>query len=235
MEWLYTWLDHSSIPALTAFILGLLTALSPCPLATNVVAIGYISKQVEDKRQVFRNGLLYTLGRIIAYTLLGIVLIWLIRQGSGRFGLQHFIAEWGQIVIGPLLLLIGLLMLFGIRLPLSGLGFNAKGEQIARKGSWGALLLGVLFALAFCPSSGIFYFGMLIPLSASTSGGMLLPVVFAIATALPVLVVAWVLAFSVRKIGVVYGKMQMLQRWMNRMVGLLFVLIGIYYCIIIFF
>ena len=103
------------------------------------------------------------------------------------------------------------------------------------RGGWGALLLGVLFALAFCPTSGVFYFGMLIPISASAEAGYLLPVLFAIATALPVLVVARILAFGARRIGLFYGRMQTLQRWMNRIVGGLFVIIGIYYCVIMYF
>ena len=95
-------------------------------------------------------------------------------------------------------------------------------------------MLGVLFALAFCPTSGVFYFGMLIPMSASTTMGYLLPILFAIATALPVLVVAWILAFSAGQIGVVYGKMQTIQKWLNRAVGVLFIAIGIYYCLTIY-
>lgn len=95
-------------------------------------------------------------------------------------------------------------------------------------------MLGLLFALAFCPTSGVFYFGMLIPMSASVSMGYLLPILFAIATALPVLVVAWILAFSAGQIGAVYGKMQTIQKWLNRVVGVLFIVIGIYYCLTIY-
>ena len=120
-------------------------------------------------------------------------------------------------------------MLFGSKLNLPSFGFKGNGEGLAKKGSWGALLLGLLFALAFCPSSAIFYFGMLIPLSATTTGGWLLPIVFAIATALPVLVIAWVLAFSSNSIGRFYGKMNVIQKWLNWIVGGLFIVIGIYY------
>ena len=102
-------------------------------------------------------------------------------------------------------------------------------KGLSGKGGWGALIIGVLFALAFCPTSGVFYFGMLIPMSATVTAGYLLPVVFAIATAIPVLVVAWILAFSVQQLGSFYGKMQKVQKWMNRIVGVLFIVIGIYY------
>ena len=115
-------------------------------------------------------------------------------------------------------------------------GFSSSNsEKLAGKGSLGALLLGVLFAMAFCPSSGIFYFGMLIPMSVTATVGWLLPVLFAVATALPVLVVAWILAFSVEKVGEVYGKIQTIQKWLNIVVGTLFVIVGIYYCYTMYF
>lgn len=229
MDGLQTLLDNSSTPVLTAFLLGLLTALSPCPLATNIAAISFIGKEMEDRKRVFRNGLLYTLGRILAYTLLGFVLILILNEGSSMFGIQKTIGTWGERVLGTALLVIGLFMLFGDRLNLPQFGFKGNAEGLARKGGWGALLIGILFALAFCPTSGVFYFGMLIPLSATTTAGYLLPAVFAIATALPVLVVAWILAFSVQQMGCFYGRMRTVQRWMNLFVGVLFIGIGIYY------
>lgn len=235
MEWLQSLLESSTTPALTAFLLGLLTALSPCPLATNIAAIGFIGKEITDRRQIFRKGLFYTLGRTLSYTLLGIVLILILKEGSSMFGIQKTIGKWGELILGPLLIVIGVFMLLGDRLKLPSFGFRGNGEQLARKGSWGALLLGVLFALAFCPTSGVFYFGMLIPMSASSTAGYLLPVLFAIATALPVLVVAWILAFSVQHIGQFYGRMQAVQKWLNRIVGGIFVIIGIYYCMTMYF
>lgn len=235
MEWLQTLLDNSTVPALTAFLLGLLTAISPCPLATNIAAVGFISKDIADRRRIFFNGLLYALGRVVAYTILGIVLISILKEGASVFGIQKAISKWGELLLGPLLLLIGLFMLFVDRINLPKFGFGGNGEGIAKRGGWGAFLLGVLFAMAFCPSSGIFYFGMLIPMSVTATVGWMLPMLFAVATALPVLVVAWMLAFSVGKVGEFYGKMQTIQKWLNIVVGVLFVIIGIYYCIIMYF
>ncbi len=234
MEWLQTLLDNSTTPALTALLLGLLTAVSPCPLATNIAAIGFIGKDIENRRRIFLNGLLYTLGRVIAYTLLGIVLILILKEGSSLFGIQKFIGKYGELVLGPALLLIGLVILFGGKLKLPSFGFKGNGEGLARKGGCGAFLLGMLFAMAFCPTSGVFYFGMLIPMSATTAAGYLLPVLFAVATALPVLTVAWILAFSVQHIGSFYGKMQNVQKWLNRIVGGVFTIIGIYYCVMMY-
>lgn len=234
MDWLQTWLDNSSTPVLTAFLLGLLTALSPCPLATHIAAIGFIGKDIEDRKRIFLNGLLYTLGRVLSYTLLGVILIVVLKGGASMFGIQQTVGVWGEFVLGPLLVAIGLFMLFADRLNLPKFGFNGNAEGLVKKGGWGALLIGILFALAFCPTSGVFYFGMLIPLSATVPAGYLLPVVFAVATSLPVLVVAWVLAFSVQQIGRLYGRMQVLQRWMNLLVGGVFILTGIYYCWMIY-
>ena len=126
MEWLQSLLDSSTTPAVTAFLLGLLTALSPCPLATNIAAIGYIGKHIESRKGVFVQGLLYTLGRTIAYTLLGVVLIALLRSGASVFGIQKFIATYGELILPPALLLIGLFMLFGNRLNLPSFGFGGK-------------------------------------------------------------------------------------------------------------
>lgn len=230
MDWLQTLLDNSSTPVLTAFLLGLLTALSPCPLATNIAAIGFIGKNIENKKQIFINGLLYTLGRVLSYTILGIMLILILKKGSSMFGVQKTIGVWGELIIGPLLLIIGIFMLWGNKLNLPKFGFSGNPEGLAKKGSWGALLIGILFALAFCPTSGVFYFGMLIPMSATSAAGYLLPVIFAVATAIPVLAVAWILAFSVQQISSFYGTMQKVQKWMNIAVGVIFIIIGIYYC-----
>lgn len=234
MEWLQAIVENSGMPILTAFALGLLTALSPCPLATNIAAIGFIGRNIGNRRRIFVNGLLYVFGRIVAYTVLGVVLIGILREGATIFGVQKYIARYGEMILGPALLVIGIFMLVGHRLSLPSFGFGGNGEGLAKHGGWGAFLLGVLFALAFCPSSGVFYFGMLIPMSAAATAGWLLPVVFAVATALPVLVIAWILAFSAQRIGAVYGCMQTVQKWLNTGIGVLFAVVGIYYCITLF-
>ena len=156
METLQNLLDSSTVPALTALLLGLLTAISPCPLATNIAAMGYLAREVGNRRRIFVNGLLYTAGRILAYTLLGAACIALLRSGGSTFAVQRFIGGWTELLVGALLLLTGLFMLFGDRLRLSGFGFTRSGERLKGRGGTGALLLGALFALAFCPTSGCF-------------------------------------------------------------------------------
>lgn len=238
MEFLQTLLDNSTIPVITAFLLGLLTALSPCPLATNITAIGFISKDIQSRHRIFWNGILYTCGRIITYMAIGLILIPILREGASIFAIQKAIGKYGEMVIAPALIMVGLFLLWGGKLNLPTFGFKgnnqANSQNLKSKGSWGALLLGVLFSLAFCPSSGIFYFGMLIPMAAAETGGLLLPVVFALATGLPVMVVAWILAYSVAGLGRFYQRMQIFQRWINIIIGLLFIAVGIYYATILY-
>ena len=229
MDILHTWLEGSDVPVLTAFILGLLTAVSPCPLATNITAIGFISKDIESRNRTFLYGLLYTFGRIVAYSLLGALLIYMLRRGLDTFDLQSEVSQWGEMLLSPILIVMGLLMLFGDKLPLSSFGINASQKSERLRGAWGSLLLGILFAMAFCPTSGLFYFGMLIPMSASATEGYALPAVYALAMGLPVVAVAWIIAYSVSNIAGFYQKMQVFQKWFNRMVAVLFIIVGIYY------
>ena len=232
MDFLQNLLDNSNIPVITAFLLGLLTAISPCPLATNITAIGFISKDIGNRNKIFLGGLLYTLGRVVAYTVLGIILISILKEGSSMFSLQKGISKYGEILIAPVLIFVGVFMLFGDRLNLPKFGFSGTGKAEKLKGHLGSLLLGVLFALAFCPTSGLFYFGMLIPMSAAEPGGYLLPIVYAVATGLPVILVAWILAYSVAGIGKFYNRIQVFQKWFNRVVAVLFIAVGIYYAYI---
>lgn len=229
-------LSGTTAPVLTALLLGLLTAISPCPLATNITAVSYIGSDVANRKQVFRKGLAYTLGRTMSYTVLGIVLILILKAGASFFHLQKFLSEYGEKVLGPLLIVFGVFFLFADKINFGGSrGTSERDERLARGGIWGAFLLGILFALAFCPTSAVFYFGMLIPMSASTAGGVLLPVVFALATALPVIAVAWLIAFGIGKVGGFYGRMKAVQKWVSWIAGSIFIIIGIYYTITFLF
>lgn len=229
MDFLQNILDSSNIPVVTAFVLGLLTAVSPCPLATNITAIGYIGRDIESKRRIFWNGILYTVGRIIAYSLLGAILIYVLHKGEDMFFIQKGVSKWGEMLIAPVMMLIGLFMLFGDRLSMPKFGFSGNVDSGKMRGAWGSVLLGMLFAMAFCPTSGVLYFGMLIPMSAHTTAGYFLPVIFAFATGLPVILVAWLLAYSVAEIGTFYKRMKVFQKWFNMIVAILFILVGLYY------
>lgn len=229
MDWLYTLLDSSTLPPLTAIILGLLTALSPCPLVTNITAVAYLGRELQNRRKTFILGLLYVLGRVLAYSVLGAVLIFVIRRSEDTFGIQDMVSSLGEMLLGPMLIVIGLFMLFGHLLHLPKFGFSGIASGWWTTGYLGSLILGVLFAMAFCPTSGLLYFGMLIPMSAAEAGGYFLPVIYAISTGIPVILVAWVLAFSVSSIGKLQSHIQVIQKWLNIVVACLFVLVGIYY------
>jgi sulfite exporter TauE/SafE len=212
-------------------LLGLLTAISPCPLATNITAIGYISKEVDSRRVVFLNGIIYTLGRAISYTLLAFILF----LGADQFKISGWFQQYGEKIMGPLLILIGILMLDIISIHFPGFSrlknrFQKKGV----KGYWDVLLLGIIFALAFCPFSGVLYFGMLIPLTITSASGLYLPVVFAIATGIPVIIFAWLLAYTVSGVGRLYNRVKSFEVWFRRFISIVFIGVGIYYVIIIY-
>lgn len=226
MEVLQNFLETSQFPILTAFILGLMTAISPCPLATNITAIGFISKDIVSQRKVFINGLVYTLGRAISYTTIGLLFFF----GASQFEFAGFFQEWGEKLLGPLLIIIGLFMLGVLKLKIPGIGsLTEKMENKSNSGFWGVLLLGVVFALAFCPYSGVLYFGMLMPMTISSAGGLYLPLFFAIATGIPVIIFAWLIAFSVGSIGNVYNKLKTFELWFRRIIAVLFIVVGAYY------
>ncbi len=222
MEYLQHLLESSTAPFWTAIILGLMTAISPCPLATNITAIGFISKDIENKRKIFINGLLYTLGRAVSYTSLGIALYF----GASKFHVARFFQIYGERILGPLLIIIGILMLDIIKIKFPAFSkLSDKFSSNAKKGSgWGVLMLGIIFALAFCPYSGVLYFGMLIPMSITSPSGLYLLFIFAIATGLPVIIISWLLAYSVSSIGGFYNKLKIFEKWFRIIIAVLFIL-----------
>lgn len=230
MEWLQQLADSSNIPLLTAFILGLMTAISPCPLATNITATAYLSKDISDKRRVLFNGVFYTLGRMFSYTALGTVFYF----GASRFRVAQWLQDIGGVWLGVALVIFGVLMLDMVKINFPGFSKLTQkfGNKEGKKTYLDAFLLGVLFALAFCPYSGVLYFGGLIPLTIASPSGLLLPPVFAIATGLPVMVIAWLLAYSIGSIGKFYNRMQVFQKWFKRIIAAVFIIVGFYYIII---
>ncbi|MDD2965708.1 MAG: aromatic aminobenezylarsenical efflux permease ArsG family transporter [Bacteroidales bacterium] len=230
MDFLQTWLDNTEWPVLSAFLLGLMTAVSPCPLATNITAIGFIGRDIENRRKVFYNGLLYTLGRAISYTALGLVFYF----GASMFKVASLFQGWGEKLLGPLLIVIGLFMLDVIRINFGSLsGLSEKiGNKSKRIGFMGPLLLGLVFALAFCPYSGVLYFGMLIPMTIASPSGLWLPLVFALATGLPVIAFAWLIAFAVGGVGTLYNRIKVFEVWSRRVIAILFMLTGVYLIVV---
>ena len=231
-EFLSNIVSNSSLPVVTAFALGLMTAISPCPLATNITAIGFISKDVVDRKKVFISGLVYTLGRVISYTVLALIIF----IGADQFSVSGWFQQYGEKIIGPLLLIIGLFMLDVVRINFPGVGgFTKRYQEKGTKSYLDALMLGIVFALAFCPYSGVLYFGMLIPMTITSVSGLYLPVVFAIATGIPVIIFAWLLAYTISGVGGLYNGLKIFEKWFRRIVALIFIVVGIYYIILVYF
>jgi len=227
MDFINILIDNYNIPLLTAFLLGILTSISPCPLATNITAIAYISKEIKTIKNTLLNGLFYTLGRGISYTILAT----LIYFGLSSFQISSIFQGWGEKVLGPVLIVISLIM-FGVIKINSG-SRNNKTEKLkewlSNKGYMGSLLLGVLFALAFCPYSGVLFFGALIPLVLRSHESLLLPPLFALGTGLPVIVFSFLIAFSMRKVSQAFQIVQKVEKVMRYIVATIFLCTGIYY------
>ncbi|MFO7923060.1 MAG: aromatic aminobenezylarsenical efflux permease ArsG family transporter [Bacteroidales bacterium] len=232
MDILSQWLQDSQLPLLSALLLGLMTAISPCPLATNITAVGFISKDIKSRRKVFYNGVVYTLGRSLTYVGIGLLLI----VGVGQMQLSTVLAVYGERIIGPLLLVIGIFMLGVINIPFPGIGFISEKVEDNHKNSFlGVLLMGIVFALAFCPYSGVLYFGALIPMSIGSGQGIPMLLLFALATGLPVIILSWMLAFTVNKVGTFYNRVKSFEKWFRKFIAILFILVGTYYIITVYF
>ncbi|APY11349.1 cytochrome C biogenesis protein [Seonamhaeicola sp. S2-3] len=227
MEVLKSLLEQYNIPILSAFILGLMTAISPCPLATNITATAFISKSISSKQKVFFSGLLYSVGRGFSYTVIGLILFF----GASKFHIAKFFNQNGEKYLGPILIIIGLIMLNVIKLNFLGKSsFQEKlSEKFKDKGLLGAFLIGVIFALAFCPYSGALYFGMLTPMTIASANGLYLPIIFAFGTGLPVILFTYLLAYTAGKVGVFYNKITQIEKVMRTIAGVVFIITGLYY------
>lgn len=231
-EFLSNLYSNSSLPIFSAFILGIWTAISPCPMATNITAIGFISKDLEKKKRVFYNGLIYTSGRAVSYTVLALIIYF----GAGELNISGYFQQYGEKILAPLLILIGVFMLDIIKIKFPGLSNLTRKFQNKEKHSyWDAFFLGCVFALAFCPFSGVLYFGMLIPMTISSVSGLYLPIIFAIATGLPVIIFAWLLAYTVSGVGKLYNNLKTFEIWFRRIIAVVFIAVGIYYVFTVYF
>ena len=215
------------IGAGTALWLGILTSISPCPLATNIAAISYIGKRVDSPRSVLASGLLYTLGRTLAYLILGLLLVQSLLSAPH---LSHWLQKYMMKMLGPLLILVGMILLGLIGAGLAGSGLADKTRERAdRMGIWGAGFLGIVFALSFCPVSAALFFGSLVPLAVKSDSGILHPVLYGIGTALPVVAFSILLASEANYLGKAFGRVTRFELWARRITGVVFIGIGIYF------
>jgi cytochrome c-type biogenesis protein len=230
METLHQLINSTNFPILSALLLGVLTAISPCPLATNITATAYIAKTLIGKNKVLLSGLLYTLGLGLSYTTIALIIIF----GASKFHVAKFFQGNGEKFVGPVMLIIGLIMLNVIKLNFLGkTNFTEKlQDKFKDKGLLGSFLLGTLFAMAFCPYSGAMYFGVLIPMSIKSSIGISLPIFYALGAGSLVLFFTFLIAFSMQKVGKYFNAVQRIEKVMRVIAGLLFVLTGLYYILI---
>lgn len=230
MQWINEWAQNQEMPLLAALALGLLTAIAPCPLATNITATAFIAKTINSQKKVLLSGLLYTLGRMFSYTLIGTIIYF----GAGKFQIARLLHGNGEKYIGFVLVILGLIMLDIIKLNFmkGGNWIEKLSDKFKTKGLLGAFLLGALFALAFCPYSGALFFGMLVPMTIKS--GLAMPVLFAVGTGLPVILFAFILAFSMEKLGMYFKAITKIERIMRIAAGIIFIITGLYYINIYF-
>jgi cytochrome c biogenesis protein CcdA len=219
-------MESGFLAVASALWLGILTSISPCPLATNIAAVSYVGRRVGSPGAVLLSGGLYTLGRAVAYLVLGAVAVWgLMSMVSMSAILQGTFHR----ILGPLLIAIGLLLLgvFEIALPAMGVSDKLQ-RRVDRAGVWGAGLLGIVFALSFCPLSAGLFFGSLVPLAVDRGSPLLLPLVYGIGTALPVAGFAVLLAAGAGWLGTALDRVQLFERWARRVTAVVFIGVGVY-------
>lgn len=213
--------------------LGILTSISPCPLATNIAAISYIGKKSEHQKYIFISGLLYTIGRVFTYVVLAFIIV------SGLYqvpSISHFLqAQMGKI-LGPLLIITGMFLLGWLNINLKGLSFgNNLQNRVDRCGIFSALPLGAVFALSFCPVSATIFFGSLIPLALNHNSKIVVPSLYGIGTAIPVIIFAFIMAFAAHFVGKAFNKITKIEIWMRKITGIIFILVGIYFSLVYIF
>lgn len=218
--------EASILPVVTALWLGVLSSISPCPLATNLAALSFIAQQVARPGVVMIWRFLYTLGRVLAYTIVAVIVV------SGLFNapsLSYFLQNQFHRLVGPLLIVVGAVLLDMVSLPVPSyrLGLWSM-ERMSPGGGFSALLLGFVFALTFCPVSAALFFGALIPLCLKSVVFYVYPPLFGLGTAIPVVVLAVLIGRGVEAAGNWLGKLSRVERVFRGITGVLFVSIGVY-------
>ncbi len=215
------------VATLSALWLGILTSISPCPLATNILAVSFISKKLDNSRKSFRQGIFYSLGRMICYVLIGILIVYSLM--STQF-LSNFLQNYMNKIIGPLLILAGMFLLELLSLNMKGTDIAAKiSAKLDASKPLSAILMGFLFAMSFCPVSAAIFFGSLIPLSVKYKSAVVLPSFYGFGTGLPVLLISIMLAAGFRKMGLIFNKLSSFELWARKITGAAFIAIGIYF------
>lgn len=217
----------------SAVWLGILTSLSPCPLATNIAAISFIGRRLDNPRAALGTGLLYALGRTLAYVVLAALLVSSLLSAPV---VSHALQKYMNKILGPLLILVGMVLVGLIEFKVKGSGLAANlGKRVETWGIWSGLALGVVFALSFCPGSAALFFASLIPLAVKYESALVLPTLYGVGTALPVLAFAILIVAGTNAVGRAYDRMTQFEWWARRGTGVLFIGIGVYFCLAFIF
>ncbi len=217
----------------TALWVGIMTSISPCPLATNIAAITFISKQISSKKMILATGILYTLGRVLVYVLL-VALVF--KSAIMIPEISTFLQNKMHKILGPLLIVVGMCLSELVSLNFPAIkGVDKLRGRFQHMGIWGALPLGAMFALSFCPTSAALFFGSLIPLASKASSLVILPTIYGFGTGVPVFIFALLIAFGVGWIGRVYNKIKVFECWFRKGTGIVFIVVGIYFCLVYIF
>jgi cytochrome c-type biogenesis protein len=220
-------MDHFFIGFISALWLGILTSVSPCPLAANIAAISFLAKKIVNPKAVFISGFVYTAGRMASYALLGLIII---NSLLSVPALANLLQKYMNKAFGPVLIIAGLVLLDIFRISISKLTFSKKlQDKLAGSGIGGAFILGLIFALVFCPVSAALFFGSLIPLALKSKMGVILPFIYGIGTGLPVLFFAVGIALSVKSLSLWFHRLTKLEYYMRKVTGVIFIAVGLYY------
>jgi len=223
-----TWLAIGS-----AVWFGILTAISPCPLATNIAAVSFIARRVDNPKAAVATGVLYAIGRSVVYVTLGALLVASVLAAPS---VSHWLQKYMNRILGPVLILVGMILLDLINVGSFGAGPGERiGKRVEGWGIWAGLALGVVFALSFCPSSAALFFGSLVPLSIKYESSLLIPSIYGASTALPVIVFAVLIAVGTKAVGKAFDRVGAFERWARAVTGVIFIIVGAYFCLAFIF
>jgi len=222
-------MDDTILAIGSAIWLGILTAISPCPLATNIAAVSFIARRVDKPKAAIATGVLYAIGRSLVYVTLGALLVASVLAAPT---VSHWLQKYMNKILGPVLILVGMILLDLINVRSFGSGISGRvGKRVEGWGIWSGLALGVVFALSFCPSSAALFFGSLVPLSIKYESSWLLPSMYGASTALPVIVFAVLIAAGAKAVGKTFDRVAAFERWARRITGIIFVGVGVYFAL----
>ncbi|MCJ7745068.1 MAG: aromatic aminobenezylarsenical efflux permease ArsG family transporter [Actinobacteria bacterium] len=231
MDFIREMARNANVPILAAFFLGIMTAVSPCPLATNIAALSYVSRRLTHRKDTIYASLLYVAGRIVAYTLVGALLIY---AGLGSSAVSRFLQKYSEWFLGPLLIIFGLIMLDVIKISIFKGRITARlQEKVGGRGMFGSFLMGFIFALAFCPYSAVLFFGILMPMAVETTAGVGLPPIYGLGTGLPVVIFAVALTVGVSEMGKHIERVQKVEKCLRKVAGVVFIGVGVYYTVLL--